>query len=245
MIRVSTETQNLEDQKNEMISFCHQEGYQDLIFVEDKGASAIKLNDSYKMMIEQVKEEIQEKIQVLEEKTKATRKRLEKVEEKEERIKELYVDGIIKKEELEKRLTVAKKEGEWYRNTILSFEEQTGGLLQILEGENDDSPDLEKLKGVYKGVIGEKNIKIMDEIIKRQIRKVTSRPYEFKGRKSAQIITVETTFSGERKFIYVARKYKGHYFFNEKGESLVTILKIVRESAGELHPRAFKKIKDW
>ena len=85
----------------------------------------------------------------------------------------------------------------------MSFEEQTGGLQQILEGENDDSPDLEKLKGVYKGVIGEKNIKSMDEIIKRQ------------------------------------------NFFNEKGESLVTILKIVRESAGELHPRAFKKLKDW
>lgn len=60
MVRASTVTQQIEDQHREMVRFCISEGYkeEDLIFVEDKGASAIKLNDSYQVMIDQVKEEL-------------------------------------------------------------------------------------------------------------------------------------------------------------------------------------------
>ena len=59
MVRASTEAQSIEDQHNEMVKFCNDEGYDELIFVEDKGASAIKLNDSYRLMINQVKDEIE------------------------------------------------------------------------------------------------------------------------------------------------------------------------------------------
>ena len=59
MIRVSTERQKIEDQHAEMEVFCRNEGYDELVFVEDRGASAIKLDDSYMMMIEQVKDEIE------------------------------------------------------------------------------------------------------------------------------------------------------------------------------------------
>lgn len=58
MVRASTEAQKIEDQHNEMVRFCGDEGYDDLVFVEDKGASAIKLNDQYRLMIDQVKDEI-------------------------------------------------------------------------------------------------------------------------------------------------------------------------------------------
>ena len=60
MVRASTEAQQVEDQHREMVSFLLSEGYkeEDLIFVEDKGASAIKINDSYQAMIDQVKEEL-------------------------------------------------------------------------------------------------------------------------------------------------------------------------------------------
>jgi DNA invertase Pin-like site-specific DNA recombinase len=58
MIRVSTDRQQLDDQHREMVEFCKNEGYTELVFVEDKGASAIKLNDSYQAMISQVKESI-------------------------------------------------------------------------------------------------------------------------------------------------------------------------------------------
>ena len=54
MVRVSTEAQKLEDQHREMEVFCKDEGYDDLVFVEDKGASAIKLNDQYRLLIDQV-----------------------------------------------------------------------------------------------------------------------------------------------------------------------------------------------
>lgn len=66
MVRASTEAQQIEDQHREMVNFCISEGYKekDLIFVEDKGASAIKLNDSYQSMIDQVKEELSKNPQI-------------------------------------------------------------------------------------------------------------------------------------------------------------------------------------
>ena len=59
-IRTSTEKQELDDQKKEMISFVYQYGYkeEDIIFLEDKGASAIKLNDKYLNMVDVLKEYI-------------------------------------------------------------------------------------------------------------------------------------------------------------------------------------------
>lgn len=200
----------------------------------------------YRLKLDQDKrEEFRTRIQTLREKKDATQKRLDKLEEKKERIKELYVDGIIKKEEFEKRLSGALTDSERYRNSILRFDEEIGALLPLVEGNIKTTPDFEKLKGVIGGLLDEENITLMDEIVKRHIRKVTSRPYEFKGRKSAQLITIETVFSGDKRFIYVARQYKGHYFFTEKGLPLHVIRTIKRESAGEKDPRAFKKLKDW
>lgn len=58
-LRVSTEVQELDNQRNEMIDFCKGYGYKDIIFVEGKGASAIKINDEYIEMYEEVKKHIE------------------------------------------------------------------------------------------------------------------------------------------------------------------------------------------
>lgn len=58
MVRVSTEGQDTTDQKNEMLDFVQHQGYQekDIVWIVEKGASAIKLNDKYLEMIDQIKE---------------------------------------------------------------------------------------------------------------------------------------------------------------------------------------------
>jgi DNA invertase Pin-like site-specific DNA recombinase len=63
-LRVSTESQDLQDQKNEMISYVKTYGYkeEDIIFLENKGASAIKLNDKYLEMIGTLKSYIKDGI---------------------------------------------------------------------------------------------------------------------------------------------------------------------------------------
>ena len=55
-LRVSTEAQELEEQRKEMIEFVQVYGYtlDDIIFIEDKGASAIKLNEKYLDMIDDI-----------------------------------------------------------------------------------------------------------------------------------------------------------------------------------------------
>lgn len=63
-LRVSTESQDLQDQKNEMISYVKTYGYEegDIIFLENKGASAIKLNDKYLEMIDTLKTYIRDRV---------------------------------------------------------------------------------------------------------------------------------------------------------------------------------------
>lgn len=60
-LRVSTEVQELDEQKKEMKDFCISMGYTDILFIEGKGASAIKINDEYIEMYEEVKSHIDNK----------------------------------------------------------------------------------------------------------------------------------------------------------------------------------------
>lgn len=60
-LRVSTEAQELDTQRNEMRDFVTSMGYSDVVYVEGKGASAIKINDEYISMYEEVKSYIDRK----------------------------------------------------------------------------------------------------------------------------------------------------------------------------------------
>lgn len=59
MVRTSTDAQSTEDQKKELIAFCKQEGYDDIVCVEKQGASAAKEDDEYRAMIDEVKHTIE------------------------------------------------------------------------------------------------------------------------------------------------------------------------------------------
>lgn len=215
---------------------------------------AVQEETKYRMrMNSEKKDKFEKDLEVLKEKVSATQKRLDSLDEKLGRINELYIEGMISKEEFKNRQNKTLSEGKRYKDTILSYNEQIGGILQLLEGNYEDLPDLDRLKSVYEGVLGEEDLKLMNEIVKRQIRSVTSSPEWFGKerdkravRQNAQCITIETMYSGVRKFIYVARKYKGHKFFVYGTETpLFTVRKIVRPSLGKKHPDAFKKLKDW
>ena len=95
----------------------------------------------------------------------------------------------------------------------------------------------------------------MDGIVKKHIKRVTTTSEWFGKerdrravRQNAQLITIETTFGEVKKYIYVARCYKKHYFwlYREDGSEipLLSVGKIERKPLGKIHPRAFKKIKD-
>ena len=68
-------------------------------------------------------------------------------------------------------------------------------------------------------------------------------------RQNAQLITVETRYSGVQKYIYVARKYKRHYFwlYTKDGREVpvLTVPKIIRVTDKSTDPRAFKKVDEW
>ena len=58
VIRVSTDTQQIEDQRDELFKFIKDEGYDEIIPIESVGASAVKLNDRYLYMVQQIKDTI-------------------------------------------------------------------------------------------------------------------------------------------------------------------------------------------
>lgn len=204
---------------------------------------AVQEETKYRMkMYREGKDEVGREVEVLREKIAAARKKLEGMEEKKGRIMELYLEGHLKKDEKDRKLLQCDENSKMTENTILGLEEKLEGFLAILEGNVEELPDLDRIKGIYEGVIGESDLKEMDRIVKRQIERVTATAAEFKGRKSAQLIEIVTMYSGVKRFYYVARKWRGHYFFTMDGKPLITVHKIVREPLGELNPRAFKKI---
>ena len=186
------------------------------------------------------KGEIEKEVSVLREKVEAARKGVSSLKEKRARINELYEEGYITREELKKRQNKALSDERRYNDTILRLEEKIEGFLTPLRTNLEEVPNPDVLKGIYTGVLRESEIIEMDRIVKNQIKTVTAVAVEFKGRKSAQRIDIETVHSGVKRFIYVARKWRGHYFFTKAGKALVSVRKIERES-GELNPRAFKK----
>lgn len=58
VLRVSTENQQIDDQRDELFDFIKSQGYDDIIPIEAIGASAVKLNDRYMYMIQRIKDTI-------------------------------------------------------------------------------------------------------------------------------------------------------------------------------------------
>ena len=197
------------------------------------------------------REEYEKQVEVLKEKRKGIQKKLVSLDEKRKRIIESYIEGIITKEERKKRLSGVDEEVKRYKDTILVYKEKIEGFLGLLEGNLKESVTPEKLKGVISGVFGESDLKIMNEIVKKHIRRVTAEPMWFgkdrdkrAKKENAQLLTIETVHSGVLKYVYCARKYKKHLFFFYGTETpLVSVQRIIREKAVIGSPKSFKKIK--
>lgn len=218
---------------------------------------AYKEEVMYRMKLDRDRRtEYENEVEVLREKIKGVEKKVRLQEEKKERIIDSFMDGVIDKKQRDLRLIKVNEDTKRYNDTILRYNEKIEGFLNLLEGDSESLPDLEKLKRTYLGVITETDLKVMDEIVKKHIKRVTTSAEWFgkerdlrAERQNAQLITVETVFGGVEKYIYVARKYKKHNFwwYREDGveKPLLTVKKIIRPSLGKKHPKAFKKLKDW
>ena len=212
---------------------------------------------SYRMRMDaDKKKEYEKEIGVLRQKVESARKKLAQLDDKQARIKELYIEGVIDKKEYKNRSNRTLSEAKESSNTILSLNEKIEGFLTLLQGDDESHPDLDRLVEIYGGVYSESDLKIMNEIVKKHIKRVTTSAEWFGKerdkravRQNAQLVTIETKNSGVKKFIYVARAYKKHRFwwYTDDGSEkpLLSVKKIERKPIGSLDPKAFKKIKDW
>lgn len=218
---------------------------------------ASKEHAKYLMRMDAEKEkEYAEKIGVLEMKIKTALEKIASSEQKKRKIIDTYIDGLIVKKERDIRLKKMDEDLKKYRNSILSHQETIHQLQMALTKQDGEEIDIERLSSLYGGVIREKDLKKMDEIVKKHIKRVTS-DREWYGkerdaraiRENAQLITIETTLGDIQRYIYVARKYKGHYFWfyreDGKEQPLLTVKKIIRQPSKSTETRAFKKIGEW
>lgn len=58
VLRVSTDSQQIDDQRSELYEFIKSQGYDEIIPIEAIGASAVKLNDRYMYMMQRIKDTI-------------------------------------------------------------------------------------------------------------------------------------------------------------------------------------------
>lgn len=58
VLRVSTDSQQIDDQRDELFDFMRSEGYDDIVPIEAVGASAVMLNDKYLYMVQRIKDAI-------------------------------------------------------------------------------------------------------------------------------------------------------------------------------------------
>ena len=222
---------------------------------------AVREHSVYLMKLDAEKEkEYKERIDVLMQKIERAQTKVSAAETRRKKIVDTYLEDLITKEERDIRLKKLDKETRELKNTILSHQETINSLQTALKKQEGEDVDFERIKNLYEGIKNEKDLKKMQEIVRKHIRKVTSEK-EWYGkerdkravRQNAQLITVETVYcgtvhSGIQKFIYVARKYKKHHFwlYTEDGREvpLFSIPKIVREHEKSTETRAFKKVRN-
>ena len=199
------------------------------------------------------RKEYESQVEALKKKIETTEKKLSFLEEKKSRIRELYLEGDITKEDFKKRQNKTLLEAQTYNDTILSYTEKLGGLQTLLDGSNKSPLTTEKIKSMLDGVISVSDLKSMQEIVRKHISRVTTSP-DWYGkdrdtratRQNAQLITIEMKSGEVKKYIYVARKYKGHMFWKYGGEYPVKgVQKIVRESSVLSDGRSFRKLDTW
>lgn len=217
---------------------------------------ASKLEIKYQMQMDQKKEkEYQKQIEIINQKMLVLQEKLDVYEYKKSKIIDTYLEDLISKEERDRRLNKLKKENQDYQDSIISYKEQIKDINTLLEN-RDKGVDIDHLTKIYGGVIGEKDLKIMRDIVHKHIKKVTSTS-EWYGkerdkravRQNAQLITITTVTGEVKKYIYVARKYKGHnfFFYREDGREMpiLNIKKIKRAPLSKINKRAFKKLSNW
>ena len=96
IVRSSTEAQEIESQKKELIEFCKTKGFADgdMLFIEAQGASARSLNKKYLQMLESIKSTILNDSEIKSVAVWALN-RLGRVESKLHEMKEFFVKNRI------------------------------------------------------------------------------------------------------------------------------------------------------
>ena len=171
-------------------------------------------------------EQAKEQIRVNRQKIDTLRERIGKIDERKERIAEMYIAGDISKETQSKQTIKLKADLADYQKSIVALEEENSKLQNLVNYEENKEFKIVNIgtlsmRGIYDDA--EENYRICH----KHIKSITVEPYEYQG-KMQKMITIKSIYKDlETRLLYIAKSkvmMDGH------------VIKLYQDFNGEFKP---------
>jgi len=194
-------------------------------------AAATVHYDYLKQLTGQRDEEIDDKIEVLNQKIQHLQNEIDSIIDKRKRINLVFMDGDMSEKERDERLAKLLKDNEKYSVQIREYEEEIGKLTALKDGDIGDEILFEN----FHNLMMLDNPELQSSIVRKHIKNIVLEKAEYAPYKRVLKITVQFYNHSELQYLYIAKSL-GEFFTITNGE-------LDRDINGNLVP--IPNLKEW
>ncbi len=184
-----------------------------------------------KQLTGQRDDEIDEKVEILNQKIQHLREEIDSLTDKRKRINLVFMDGDISKADRDKRLSRLVKDNETYAVQIREYEEEIGKLLALKDGDVGDEIVFESFRSLM--MLDDKELQC--KIVRKHIKNILLEKAEYAPYKRALKITIQFYNHSDLQYLYLAKSL-GEFFTMTNGD-------LDRDAKGNLKP--IPNLKEW
>lgn len=184
-----------------------------------------------KQLTGQRDEEIDEKVEILNQKIQHLREEIDSLTDKRKRINLVFMDGDISKADRDKRLAKLVKDNETYAVQIREYEEEIGKLLALKDGDVGDEIVFENFRSLM--MLDDKELQC--KIVRKHIKNILLEKAEYAPYKRVLKITIQFYNHSDLQYLYLAKSL-GEFFTMTNGD-------LDRDAKGNLTP--IPNLKEW
>lgn len=187
--------------------------------------------DYLKQLTGERDEEIDGKIEVLNQKIQHLQSMIDSLSDKRKRINLVFMDGDITKEDRDSRLSKLVRDNETYAVQIREYEEEIGKLTALKDGDVGDEIVFESFRSLM--MLDDKELQC--KIVRKHIKNIQLEKAEYAPYKRVLKITIQFYNHTDLQFLYLAKSL-GEFFPIING-------KVERDMDGKLKP--IPNLKEW
>lgn len=158
-------------------------------------------------------EEIDGKIEVLNQKIQHLQSEIDSLADKRKRINLVFMDGDLSEKERDERLSKLLKDNEKYAVQIREFEEEIGKLIALKEGDIGDEIMFENFHNLM--MLDDKELQC--KIVRKHIKNIQLEKAEYAPYKRVLKITIQFYNHADMQYLYLAKSL-GEFFTIINGE---------------------------